>query len=366
MQRSTVRLPGAHRVVKRLANGSVAIYWYRRRGGPLLMRFEGASRMTALESEVAGVPGLLNAYRQKVPEQLSAQANLQSLVERYRRAPEFAKLASTTKAQWRPWLDEIGTEFGSLPLKSVGAKGVRRCFLEWRDKRASTPRTADYGVQVLRRILAYGLEHEMVGVNPLVGVRSLYSANRADQIIEDLELASILANMTPHAIPAIKLAAETGMRRGDLVALRWEHIHEQAIRFFTAKSRGRKRVNIPITVGARAALNLLQIDRDRKIAAGMVPSDFVLTSGLGTPWLPNSLTQAFDRAKRKAAVDKHLHDLRGTAVTRFFAHGFTTEQVADIVGWEASRVSNIRKHYVDQDILVQEALALLERRKNAS
>ena len=47
-------------------------------------------------------------------------------------------------------------------------------------------------------------------------------------------------------------------------------------------------------------------------------------------------------------MSKHLHDLRGTAATRF-AGIFRDDVVAEILGWEPDQVRAIKTRYVDRD-----------------
>jgi integrase len=291
---------------------------------------------------------------------------LKSLVILYRASPEFKKLADTTRFQWGRWLDEIVSTFGDFPLEGMKAKGVRSRFKRWRDSRADKPRTADYGMQVLRRLLAFGLDEELIDVNPVADIKSIYRANRADQIVEPGELASILGNATHEAALAISLAAETGMRRGDLVALKWEHVLGNRIEFTTGKSRGRTHVTVPLTSAALAIIAKLRVRREDFIKCGRVPHATVLLTRKGTAWRQNSLTQAFDRARTPLGITKHLHDLRGTAVTRWVAAGFSHQEIARFVGWEVSKVESIIRRYVDGDLISRAAISRLEREGNAS
>ena len=127
-----VRLPRAHRVVKRLAGERVAIYWFRRRGEtPAIARFEGASMAAALAAERAGADDLVAAY--DAGRQLPVSpATVRDLVTRYRAAPDgYLKLREgSTRARWSPWLDRIVEEFGDLPVVALKAKGPRRDIIE--------------------------------------------------------------------------------------------------------------------------------------------------------------------------------------------------------------------------------------------
>lgn len=345
-----LRLPGAHRVTKKLSGGRTAIYWYACRGGRLLIRFEGASLAAAQITEREGAVELAAAYALRRSQPEPAQLTISNVVTAYKNAPDgFLKLKESTRREWVRWLDEITVEFGSFPVKALASKSARPAFMNWRDQRAKTPRAADYGIQVLKRLLSWALERQMIDANPAEGIRGLYKTNRADVIIEDHELAVILGHATPNAGHAIRLAAATGVRRGDLVRIKWDHVTENAIRMETEKSNGQRRITVPLLPQALGVLEKLRSKRDELIVRGVVPSAFVLTTQLGGPWTPDALTQAFIRAASKACVDKNLHDLRGTAVTRLALASVSDEEIAEIVGWEPSRVRSIRRYYVEGD-----------------
>ena len=227
------------------------------------------------------------------------------------------------------------------------AKGVKGAFIKWRDSRAHQPRSADYGIQVLKRLLSWALYHELIDKNPAADIETLDRCNRADQIVDDEELAAVLSYLTPHAQLAIRLLAATGMRRGDLAGLRWDHLKLDVLHFPTRKSNGITWANVPLVADARAVIAELEITRKALLAANRLPSTYLLTSHLGTPWSPDGLSQAFIRAAKAAGVKKRLNDLRGTAATRFVMANQPDERVADIMGWEPSRVRAIKKRYVD-------------------
>lgn len=363
MATKRVSIPGTHRVPKRHTNGHVTIYWYRYRGGPLLISFRGVSLAEAERKEAAGAEELLMAYAAKATISRGCDT-IRSLVELYREVPEgLLSLALSTRTQWVRWLDRIEADLGDFPLKLLKAKGARRTLTEWRDRFASTPRQADYAIQVLRRVLAVGVEREVIADNPAMNIKQLYRANRADVVLSSEELEAVLSKATPHARYAIRLAAATGLRRGDLVALRWDQVHGNRIELNTGKSRGRTFVIAPLVGDGAAVVEELRLLREREIAEGRVPSAFVLTTERRTAWLGPSLTQAFIRAAKDAEVSKALHDLRGTAATRYILSGFSPQEVASFIGWERSRVDQIIRRYVDPDGIARDAIERLESKR---
>lgn len=356
-----IKLPKAHRVTKRLANGWVAIYWYRCRGGPLLMKFSGESLGAALRAEAIGAADLAAAYA--VPAILSVPAvgTIRTLMTKFKVAPDgLEKTAESTKRHWRRSLDAIDRKFGDLPLKSLAARGVKAEFIEWRNSRKETPRQADYDLTVLKRLLSWAKENDLLDANPAAGIKSIYRSNRADMVVEPHELDAILALVTSRGGLAIRLAASTGLRREDLVNVKWDHVKGNHITFATGKSRGRKTVLVPLYGDGKAVIDELRSERDQLVSDGRVPSTYVLTTEFKKRWKPDSLTQAFGRAAKKLGIGKRLNDLRGTAITRFVLAEVSEEEIADIVGWELARVRNIRKHYVDANRIAQGVATKLE------
>lgn len=361
---SRLKIPGAHRVTKTLSTGKVAIYWYRHRGGPLLMRLEGDTRRHAEQMEHDQHKQILAAFVTPPAKAAPTSKIMSDLIRVFRQSPEgLPSLAPSTRAQWSIWLDRIDAKFGEMPIRLLKAKGAKRHFTEWRDTYADRPRSADYAVQVLRRVLSIAIERELIDTNPAEGIKQLYRANRADRVITDAELETILSHATPRARYAIRLAAATGLRRGDLVELKWDQVRNNRIEFCTKKSRGRTFVIAPLVGDGRAVIDELLAERAKTIAEGRVPSAWVLTTERGSKWLGASLTQAFIRAAKDAKVERALHDLRGTAATRMILQGIKPQEVATFIGWERNRVDQIIQRYVDPERIAREAITRLEPRQ---
>lgn len=128
--------------------------------------------------------------------------------------------------------------------------------------------------------------------------------------------------------PLIIVAIETGMRRGELLSIRWSDIDVSArtIRVSQTKS-GYERV-IPLT--PLALQTLLPLPR---------PDDRVF------PLAPGAVRQAWDRLiKRSGIKDLRLHDLRHEAVSRFFEYGLTVPEVALISGHRDPRMLSRYTH----------------------
>ena len=95
-----VVLKGVHRVKVPLANGEIKAYYYAYRGGPQI-------------KATPGTPDFVRQYQE-------AHANLRqpragtfmSIIARYKAAPEFTKVAKSTRRDYLRYIKLIEDEFG--------------------------------------------------------------------------------------------------------------------------------------------------------------------------------------------------------------------------------------------------------------
>lgn len=360
---AVVRLKGLNRVRKRLKDGREVVYWYAWKGGPKL---EGK----------LGSPEFVASYNRAVADRKSPRNDtLAGLVAQYRASPEYAKLSDTTKRHWARWLDRVADtsgplEIGSLGLAMLDDRRVKEDLLEWRDQWAATPRTADYAVQVLSRILSWGVSRGKLAINAAAGIEQLYESDRADQIwTADEEALYCLAAPSPEVAFIVPLANLTGLRREDLTRLSWSHVGEAAIVLRAGKSehRGReaKDVVVPVLGETRELLGAIKAQQERRHAELCAVATrkkkpappkplTVLSNTRGKPWTVNGLEHQVIDAKGSVGIDKHLHDARGTFGTRLRKAGLRASEIADILGWEERRVERLLATYVDRDAIVRD------------
>jgi integrase len=114
----------------------------------------------------------------------------------------------------------------------------------------------------------------------------------------------------------IELALETGMRRSELLGLRWVDVDLDHGLARIVRSKNGKPRSIPLTPRAIDLLRSLN-HHDPRIL----------------PMSPNGLRLCWVRLCRRAKViDLHFHDLRHEAISRFFELGLSLPEVALISG----------------------------------
>lgn len=328
-----VELKGLHTVkVKKRT------YYYAWRGGPRLTSEFGTPAFFA-EWEAA-----------KHPEYKGDESKFATWIEKFRRSEEFKAFADSTRYRWGKWLDRIELHFGALALAQFDRRQIRVDIKAWRDTWRAHPRTADYGKQVLSRVLSFTIDNEKLKWNACSTIKNLYDGDRSDIIWTEADLAQLLPHASAEVKWVVQLAAATGFRMGDLMTLNWSHVGASAIEIRTGKSRRRRHAFAPLTAEIRELL-----------AAIPKRSPKVLTNSRGLPW------RGFSTSWRDTLIaaemqdrDLHFHDLRGTAVTRYYRANFTIREIANIMGWSEDKVERILDRYVKRDALMADMIARLE------
>jgi integrase len=121
----------------------------------------------------------------------------------------------------------------------------------------------------------------------------------------------------------VSFAIETGMRRGEIASMHWEHINWSSQTLSIPITKTEIPRTIPLSHKAIATLRSLP----RRI------------DGLVWGVRPDSITQAFERAcKREGIEDLRFHDLRHEATSRFFEKGLNVMEVSSITGHQDLRM----------------------------
>jgi integrase len=215
--------------------------------------------------------------------------------------------------------------------------------LNWRDKMAATPRTADAHWTVLMLILAWARQGGLTTYRPPERVERLYRGDRSEMIWSEADVGAFLAKAPETLRRAMMLALYTGQRQGDLLALTWTAYDGQVIRL--RQSKGGVRVVIPVHTRLRATLDALPR-----------VSTHILTNAQHRPWKQESFRKVWLDASRAAGIEGlHFHDLRGTAVTRLAEAGCTVPEIAALTGHSLKHASTIVERYMKRTDKLAEA-----------
>lgn len=318
---------GLH-IVKTNRKVGVRWYIYAWRGGPLIEVVNGARPAVTRE--------WLDIAAQLRKESRAADTSLfRSIIQKYKASPEFERLAPSTKTDYRRLLDRVDLQFGAAPIDAFQDRRMRGEIMEWRDLWADKPRTADKHMVMMGTLLEWALQRGIVSINVAASVPSLHSVDRSEIIWTEADWLALQPHASPELWAALRFCSLTGLRLGDLVGLQWDMVHPNAIIAMTAKRK--RRAVIPI------------FDELRELLATLGdPQGSVLKNSRGLQWTASGLGGVYQKAKNKAGITVHIHDLRGTYVTYLCTMGLSNEEIARIVGWSLTTVEQVRTRYVDE------------------
>jgi integrase len=228
-------------------------------------------------------------------------------------------------------------------------------FTAYRDKRLKevAPVTINRELGVIRHAFDTAMrEWDMpLRDNPLAKLRKLKVNNARTRRLEPGEWQALEAAATncrnPLFMHLIRLAVETAMRRGELLAMEWRHINfNQKTLHIPITKNGHAR-NIPLTSKAVELLQDISSQRHNR------PTVFNFTAA--------AVDSAWDRLIERAAIDDlHFHDLRHESISRFFERGLSVPEVALISGHRDYRMLARYTHIRAEEIaekLAQEELS---------
>jgi integrase len=128
--------------------------------------------------------------------------------------------------------------------------------------------------------------------------------------------------------PTVLFAIATGMRRGEVLSLRWSAIDLEQHTAFLAMTKNGDSRTVPLSPQALKALEMLTATTGKR-----KDSDFVF------PISANALRLSWEKVKRRAGiVDLRFHDLRHEAISRFFELGLSVPEVSLISGHKDPRM----------------------------
>ena len=128
--------------------------------------------------------------------------------------------------------------------------------------------------------------------------------------------------------PLFVVALETGLRKGDLLALRWTSIDTKAGRIRVTMQKTHVEAVIPISPACAAAL------KERKKAAPFSELVFLADDEDTRPVAEGTLEAHFAIAKEVAGIKRRLrlHDLRHTFASRLASRGVSIQVIAKALG----------------------------------
>ncbi|MHB1587424.1 MAG: site-specific integrase [Acidiferrobacteraceae bacterium] len=176
-------------------------------------------------------------------------------------------------------------------------------------------------------------------INPVPHVSIPVTNNARTRRLVDNEEARLLeaAHVYGGNVAAvITWAIETAMRRGEIAAMRWEHLDRKASVLLVPETKAGTPRRVPLSTRALAILESLPRRLDGKVWS----------------MRPDSITRAFERVCTAAGIEGlTFHDLRHEATSRLFEKGLNPMEVAAITGHKTLQMLKRYTHLRAEDLV---------------
>jgi len=233
--------------------------------------------------------------------------------------------------------DRLVPELGGKRLGDVQRRDVQRLaddlLAEGRD-----PSTIRNALMPLRVIYRRALEDGDVAVNPCANLRLPAVRGRRERIASPEEAQRLLAALPERDRPIWATALYAGLRRGELMALRWEDV-DLALGVIRVErsydDKGRVEIEPKSRAGRRTvpivgALRDVLVERNARQGRG---GGLVFGSNVGTPFVPSNLWRRAHRAWKRAGLEPiGLHEARHTFASVLIAAGVNAKAITTYMG----------------------------------
>jgi integrase len=224
--------------------------------------------------------------------------------------------------------------FGDKALDRIDEDDVTRFALRLR-RAGRAPKTVRNVVSTLHSVFEVARRRRWIATNPcsLVDLPA-HKPSRDIRFLRQEELAAVLDTGVPDdewgflERPLYLMAAMTGLRQGELLALRWQDLDIAALKVRVRQAFVRGEFKAPKSVrGSRGVPMAAELERalnELRAASNFVSDDDLVFAHpfTGSPLVRSVVRRRFQRACRRAGVRSvRFHDLRHTFGTRIAASG---------------------------------------------
>jgi integrase len=332
-------------------DGSRAAFWYIRYAVNGKIRWEAVGKFGIVTKTVAQrrLEEVKRKIRMGINEYEDANVTLEILEEDYIKYVRDIKQLRTWKKR-KQQLQTLKAFFQGKKLSHITPKDIE----DFKSFRLENLRSSSVNRELATLKHIFNLARrwkKLFGENPVSISGLLTEDNLRKRVLSVEEENRFLGCSAPHLRPIIIMALNTGMRRGEILSLKWENVDfENNIFIINATNNKSKKIKkIPINTFLRKLLLELRLKNGLK-------SEYVFLGDNGKP--VKDIKTAFLSACRRANIEGlRFHDLRHTAGTRMHECGVDIVAISEILGH--SSIELTRKRYLHPGDSLRGAVEML-------
>jgi integrase len=208
--------------------------------------------------------------------------------------------------------------------------------------------TVNRNLTLLRAIFNRVLKHGRIAASPIRAVKLRKENSTRVRFIEEAEEARLFEALPERFRRLATVALHTGMRRGELMPLRWRDVDFAPATITIREAKSGEGRRIPMNSIARETLDSLRRAQIRQGAPtpdlSALRDGYVFSAVRGTAL--TSLARAWIPALRRAGIeDFHFHNLRHTFASRLVREGVDLYRVQTLLGHKTQAMTLRYAHF---------------------
>lgn len=260
-------------------------------------------------------------------------------------------LRISTRRKYQRLVNYIVADLGSVTLSKLTAEQVQK-FITKKLEDGLASKTVHQAYALLRLAVSYAVKWGYVSRNVVDLVDAPRMVSRKGTPLTVEQAKNLLAHLKGHRLEMVVLTAiVTGMRRGEILALRWadvdiehrylivrrtvDYIYPHGYVEDEPKTKsGNRRIALPeFYIKLLKAHKVKQERQRRKAGEKWENRDLVFADMTGGYLSPSHLTDDFKTLLIQASIEPiHLHDLRHSAATILISMGIHPKVIQEFLG----------------------------------
>lgn len=233
-------------------------------------------------------------------------------------------------------LKRILAAFKGKNLSTVTTEDIEK-FKAQRAREVS-PATTNRELATLKTMFNKAIAWGKMENSPAKTVQFLREPNPRVRFLEKEEVIKLLANCKGKLKPIVILALNTGMRRGEILNLKWRDIDFRRDIIYLMDTKNGERREIPMNKQVKTAL--IRVKKHPE-------SPYIFCGRNGKPF--GHVTKSFFTALESSGiVNFHFHDLRHTFASHLVMSGVDINTTRELLGHKDLRMT-LRYSHLSQD-----------------
>ena len=215
---------------------------------------------------------------------------------------------------------QLNNEFETKNIQEITTWQIEK--YKARRKEEVKPASVNRELALLKHMYSKAVEWGKIKENPVKKVKLLKGEVRRVRFLMPEEIRILLSNCADHLKPIVTVALNTGMRKGELLSLKWDQVNlEQGI-ISLLDTKNHERRDLPMNEAVKSTLRTLKAEKI---------GEYVFCNGHGESF--GEVKRSFGTALKKSGIeDFRFHDMRNSFASNLVMEGVDLVTVQQLMG----------------------------------